>query len=103
MTDQTPDAARGNVLARMEHDWECDSETLMQGPCNCDRESFLDAYAAAVARARDTAWREAVEAVRPQQPIGVGIDRGPSLYVLDVCDKLDRILARMTQQEPTDV
>lgn len=27
----------GRVLARLEHEWECDSVTIIQGPCNCDR------------------------------------------------------------------
>lgn len=63
MTDQTTaDAAREAMEAKYSI-----SATYRCDVCTTDRAEWmrtLDAYAAAVSRARDEAWREAVEAMR---------------------------------------
>jgi|JI9StandDraft_2_1071091.scaffolds.fasta_scaffold163099_2 hypothetical protein len=47
MTDAVQ-VARGMLVARVEHSFECDSESIMQGSCDCDREELVDAYRAAL-------------------------------------------------------
>lgn len=87
MTDQTPDAAREAVrklspaedaLRDTAIDYIVGLHVLMadgsRGPTlpHPDGVRALDALAAAVSRARDAAWREAVEAVRKRYPCDMG-------------------------------
>lgn len=114
MTDQTPDAAREarewrEVLAQRfretgliefpSHATYGRARMKMEDSVADDLRT-LDTYAAAVSRARDAAWRSAVEAVRAEHgPGGTKSQHAPTA--------LDTLLARMDtakiKQEPTDV
>ena len=62
--EQREREARGMLSARLEHDWECQTQTLMEGPCDCNPAQYLDAYKAAIlARVR-----EQVEGMRVDPP-----------------------------------
>lgn len=83
MTDQTPAAER--VRAEIDE--------LMVGTAHHTR--LLDAYAAAVSRARDEAWREAVEAVRGRATTKPGDNAIERAALGLVHTTLDALLARM--------
>lgn len=99
MTNPTTDAAREGIEAGL-----CSLSAFNPAVSKQDHDrrvgEVLDTYAAAVSRARDAAWREAVEAVRRQH------DPFCAEYREDFCTcgayahnaALDALMARMVGQ-----
>ena len=122
MPDQTPDAAREangfGGYSRADVEDACRAADLVLahpltrnvgGPyivlSTKDAATLVSAARAAVSRARDAAWRRAVEAVRRENPACCAPE---GMCETDAMSEgahaaLDALLARMDTKEPTDV